>query len=330
MSLIGATRFPERLQFFNGQRLFASDLQGLEQFNREMRWLHNQSLHQAGVASGYAISGKKDDREVTIQPGYALDSLGREIVLTQTVVEPVPPVANDGRGRPVYFDLVVSYPDDAQLKETETRDGICVSRSAVRLREAPVFCWVELSPTGDPPGPQALDTDRQAKLASLNTDVESGIRIRLARAEVLNCRLNQPLSLSQRKNARPSPQPYVAAGRSASAALWSSAVTGFGITISLDVDTSQAHFRSKPSYFANVIGKRDLELTMGGVKSTFILDGFPRLDLKAGGFKFSLLIPEILIDRKFKLEDVAKALPPALSALPPADKWYVEWIGVEG
>src|SRR5437764_2347568 len=124
--------FTERIQFFDGQRLFASDLQDLERFNREMRWLHNQSLHQAGVASGYAVSGNKDDREVTIQPGYAIDSSGREIVLTEATVLQVPPVASDDAGRPVYYDLVVSYPPDGDLKESETRDGVCVSRSAVR------------------------------------------------------------------------------------------------------------------------------------------------------------------------------------------------------
>src|SRR5579884_4221766 len=82
MAVIGGTQFLERLQFFNGQRLFAGDLQALEAFNREMRWLHNQSLHQAGVGSGYAVSGAKGDREVIITPGYAIDACGHEIVLT--------------------------------------------------------------------------------------------------------------------------------------------------------------------------------------------------------------------------------------------------------
>src|SRR5215510_1980027 len=134
MPIIGTSRFNERIKFFNGQRLFASDLQFLEQFNREMRWLHNQSLHQAGIGSGFAVSGNKDDRQVRIEPGYAIDSSGREIVLTQPEVLQVPPVANDGQGNPVYYDLAVSYPSDFMLKETETRDGICVSRTAVRLR----------------------------------------------------------------------------------------------------------------------------------------------------------------------------------------------------
>ena len=116
MEFLKETRFIERLQFFNGQRLFASDLQGLEAFNREMRWLHNESLHQPGIGNGFAVSGKKGDREVRIGPGYAIDAMGREIVLTQTQVEVVPPVASEDDGSPVLFDLTVSYPDDEFLE----------------------------------------------------------------------------------------------------------------------------------------------------------------------------------------------------------------------
>src|SRR5258708_38918287 len=98
MAIIDAMQSLERIQFFNGQRLFASDLQGLESFNREMRWLHNQSLHQAGVGSGFAVVGKKDDREVTVSAGYAVDSLGREIVLTKTLRGPLPAVTRRRAG----------------------------------------------------------------------------------------------------------------------------------------------------------------------------------------------------------------------------------------
>lgn len=340
MPIIGTARFTERIKFFDGQRLFATDLQDLEQFNREMRWLHNQSLHQAGVATGYAVSGNKDDREVIIQSGYALDSSGREIVLTQPEVLQVPPVANDGQGNPVYFDLTVSYPDDLRLKETETRDGICVSRSAVRLREKPVFCWVELVSTNDPPGPSALSAARQAKLATMNDEVEKGVRIRLARAEVLNCKLNQPLSVAQRRNAKPALQPFLSAGRTEKSQNWKPTVRDFGIEILLRVDTSSAHFRTPPRYFAHTVGAREVELEIKGKKEKMILDGFVRL-LKLSdetaqsfnkddaddriGFQFSLLIPAILIDRsKFQLDDVAKALMPALK------EWYVEWFAIEG
>jgi hypothetical protein len=326
MTIIGTAPFLERIRFFDGQRLFAQDLQDIEQFNREMRWLHNKSLHQPGVASGYAVTGNRDDRQVAIQPGYAIDSSGREIVLTQPEVLQVPPVANDGRGNPAYYDLTVSYPDDSLLKETETRDGICVSRSAVRLREKPVFCWVELVPTGDPPGPAALAADRQAKIAAVNRDVENGARIRLARAEVLNCKLNQPLSLAQRRNAKPAAQPFLWAGRSSTTEnAWTSAVTGFGVTISLAVDTSAAQFRSPPRYFAHAVGDRQVTVTLNGEKRVLVLDGFSRVaDDTPVGFTFSLLIPSILLDRSVTLNDLSQALPAALK------QWYVDWLGVEG
>jgi hypothetical protein len=347
MPIIGTSRFNERITFFNGQRLFASDLQDVEQFNREMRWLHNESLHQAGVASGYAVSGNKDDREVTIQPGYAIDSRGREIVLTQPEVLQVPPVANDGSGNPVYYDLTVSYPSDLQLKETETRDGICASRTAVRLREKPVFCWVELVSTSTVFGPKALNEGRPVKLKQLSDQVESGLRIRLARAEVLNCKLNQPLSVAQRRNAKPASQPFIWAGRTEKKQQWGAEAKVFAIELIVRVDTSAAHFRTPPRYFANVIGPREVKPVIDSTEVPMILDGFERIyalsDENAPGFKpedaddrtgfkFSLLIPEMLIDlKKFKLQQVADAL--KFSATPPPhtalDDWYVEWMGIE-
>lgn len=349
MPIIGTSRFNERIKFFDGQRLFASDLQDVEQFNREMRWLHNQSLHQAGVASGYAVSGNKDDREVTVETGYAIDSRGREIVLTMPEVLQVPPVANDGQGNPIYYDLTVSYPSDLSLKETETRDGVCASRSAIRLREKPVFCWVELVSTSNTFGAKAITEGRQAKLASMNEQVENGLRIRLARAEVLNCKLNQPLSVAQRRNAKPASRPFIFAGRTGIDQKWSAEVKGFAIEVTVRVDTSAANFRTPPRYFANVVGPREIKLkpVPDDPEVKMILDGFERIYALSdeltpdfnpedaddrNGFKFSLLIPEMLIDLKtFKLNDVADALrsQPNPPPDPPLKDWYVEWMGVE-
>jgi len=342
MPIIGTSRFNERIKFFNGQRLFASDLQDVEQFNREMRWLHNQSLHQPGVASGYAVTGNKDDREVTVEAGYAIDALGREIVLTQPEVLQIPPVANDGQGNPVYYDLTVSYPSDALLKETETRDGVCASRNAVRLREKPVFCWIELVSTSSTFGTDAITEGRQAKLAALNKQVEDGLRIRLARAEILNCKLNQPLSVAQRRNAKPATQPFIFANRTGKNLDWNPRAKEFAIEITTRVNTSAAHFRTPPRYFANVIGPREIKATIGGTggtEITLIIDGFERIyslsdPLSPGfqaadaddriGFKFSLFIPLILMDlRTVTPAQVAAALNPALK------DWYVEWMGIE-
>jgi len=340
MPIIGTSRFNERIKFFDGQRLFASDLQDVEQFNREMRWLHNQSLHQPGIASGYAVTGNKDDRQVTIEAGYAIDSLGREIVLTQPEVLQIPPVANDGQGNAVYYDLTVSYPSDLMLKETETRDGICASRSAVRLREKPVFCWVELVSTSSVFGDKAILEGRQAKLAKLNEQVEDGLRIRLARAEILNCKLNQRLSVTQRLNAKPPPQPFIFADHTKTKLQWEAKPSGFAIQATVRIDTSAANFRTAPRYFAHVIGPREVKPTIGGQPVPLIIDGFERIFSLSDktspgfvpgvdiddriGFKFSLFIPSVLIDlSKVTLDDVSKALSPALN------EWYVEWMGVE-
>ena len=324
--------FTERIRFFEGQRLLASDLQDLEEFNREMRQLHNRSLHQPGVASGYAVSGNRDDREVTIQPGYAIDALGREIVLTEPVVLQVPPVATDAAGRPVYYDLVVSYPDVATL--TENRSGVCVSRSAVRLREAPVFAWFELTPIDEPPGPEALAADRSAKLPGPKTQIEQGLSIRLARAEVLNCRLNQPLSVAERRNARPRQQPYTFAGKTSTPSAWAFDTDGVsGIDLRLVVDTSDARFKGTPRYFAHAIGKRRVEWQLPDKpKVSRVLDGFVRpepIDGSVSAFEFHLLIP-----RMFFTEEEAKVLGEIAKQLVKADgplsSWYVEWLGIEG
>lgn len=329
MASTDTTRFLERTQFFNGQRLFASDLQALEEFNREMRWLHNQSLHQPGIGSGFAISGKKGDREVVIQPGYAIDAKGREIVLTETAAEPVPPVADDGFGGPVFFDLTVAYPDDQALKVSETRDGICAPRGTIRLREAPVFCWIRLGP---PP-------DRLPRDGILKEAVQNGLRLRLARAQVLNCQLDRPLSLAQRRNAKPAEQPYVACGR-AEALDWTLphdvAGLGFGLQIVAAIDTASAGFRTPPSYLAHVVGDREFKFKVGTRTVQRVLDGFVSLMAPSeSGFTFSLLIPDSLFTRvpenesdpdprkdpQFKkqlLEQIA------------AREWRIDWIGVEG
>src|SRR5687767_7020101 len=105
MGLLDETPFIERQHFFNGQRLFATDLQDLEAFNREMRWEHNRSLHQYGIGNGFAVYGRKGDRKVRVEPGYANDSRGREIILMESLELDVPPVAGEKNGEPVFYDL---------------------------------------------------------------------------------------------------------------------------------------------------------------------------------------------------------------------------------
>src|ERR1700677_985495 len=262
MSIIGSTQFLERIQFFNGERLFASDLQSLEAFNREMRWLHNQSLHQAGVGSGFQLVGNTGDRQVTISPGYAIDSCGREIILTENQVKAIPPVADNGSGAPVFYDLTVSYPDDSQLVPAETRTGICTPAGVISLREAPVFCWVQLS--DDPTNHQPLDP-------RLKVRINKALFLVLAQVQIFNCQLNQPVSTVPRRNARPAKQPRVACGTfnpstwntslipsdtpgSVSVPLPTTGPTFPAITLSTQVVVPSGVFQATPSYKARFTG----------------------------------------------------------------------------
>lgn len=278
MDQLGAAGFVERLRFFNGQQLFAPDLQSIEEFDRGMRELHNRSLHQPGIGNGFAVSGRRGDRQVAIQAGYATDAAGREIVLLETLTEQVPPVSGEPGGGPAYFDLTVSYPSDDDLAEAETREGVCLPRGAVRLREKPVFCWVRLH--------RYTSGELRAADPSQATRIQSSLLIVLARAEVLNCQLNADLSIAQRRSARPPQQPVI---RCATATVqwrpWtlSGGETTIGLTAT--VDTTAAAFRTTPCYSARISGTRPLEINVDNGNPLVLLDGPAYIQNPApGGF----------------------------------------------
>jgi hypothetical protein len=307
MSMLEETRHVERIQFFNGQRLFAADLDALDGFNREMRWLHNQSLHQPGIGSGYAVYGKKGDRQVTIEPGYAIDALGREIVLTTTQTEPVPPVAGEN-GDPVFYDLVVSYPPDEDLEEAETREGICMPRGRVRLIEQPVFCWVRLAQTAD--GLQAKDQQLQA-------DIANGMRIVLARAAVRECALHEALSIAQRRSARPPQLPYIACDVAPGA--WEVTPLGDGFVLETEVVTSDAGFLTQPSYWARIERPRPKDrVSVSSTDDHFIDIAISVKDPQVDKFTFWAFLQRIS-DNRVRVPRAADF----------AD-WRVVWMGVEG
>jgi hypothetical protein len=352
MDFLNQTRFIERLQFFNGQRLFASDLQGLEAFNREMRWLHNKSLHQPGIGNGFAVSGKKGEREVRIDPGYAIDAEGREIVLTQTALEPIPPVSSEVDGSPVLFDLTVSYPPDEDLEETESREGVCAERGVVRRKEEPVFCWVRLDRNGQP-----LDS-------KIKADILIGLRIVLARAEVLDCSLNKDVSIAERLNARPAAQPYICCGHldvvdwrvenlvefDLTSVLSSSgfnrlreqfqqAVTAFPLvlpfTLRADVDTAECGFLTIPCYTARVAGPRLFRIPSDDgegavVEVPIFAEGLVQIvEPQPDRFLIDVQpIVQVLTPLTIALNQVEELLEQLTERM--IKEWRLEWMGVEG
>lgn len=205
MTLSDDIPLTERQRFFDGEELFASDLQNIESFNRRMRWLHNSSLHQPGIGSGLAVSGAKGDREVVVSPGYAIDDEGREIVLTRSTSLPIPPVGGDVSKGAIGYYLTIAYKEDDTATIVETRQGLCGSVGAVRLAEEPVFCWAELAmgPNGAP----------VVKDPNLKKDILQRRRLVLAQVAILSCKLYQPVDTARHRGARPDCGPRVRCGR---------------------------------------------------------------------------------------------------------------------
>lgn len=67
-----------------GMLLGEEDFTTIGAYHRGKGWLHNAWLHRQGVVWGFGVELARDNREVRVLPGLALDALGRELHLDQT------------------------------------------------------------------------------------------------------------------------------------------------------------------------------------------------------------------------------------------------------
>lgn len=224
----------DHLNFFPGQQLTARDLTELQRFHRELRWLHNRSLHGWGIAAGFSVTGEPGDSAVTLDPGFGLDCLGREIILTEQVSKTIPAVAAGSDGNEAIYYLVASYQGDAGQKVMERRPGVCLPGGTVRLQEEPLIAWL------DP------------------TQLHEGLELILTKIWVKNCQLSRSVSSLGRRDVQMRQQPYIGAGQTG-ATLWNKIPQGNEMKGTMTkVDTSAANFQTTPAYVANVVGDRYL------------------------------------------------------------------------
>ncbi len=72
----------ERPRYFAGKLLTAEDLELEQRYHIEKRWLLNRMLEGAGVVSGLGVVAAEDGK-VSVEPGFALDPYGREILVCE-------------------------------------------------------------------------------------------------------------------------------------------------------------------------------------------------------------------------------------------------------
>ena len=78
----------KRPNYFNHQFLTERDFKDEQAYHLEMRHRHNRFLHSWGVVDGLTVE-RKEDHEVMVTPGMAIDKDGREIVLEEAVYREV-------------------------------------------------------------------------------------------------------------------------------------------------------------------------------------------------------------------------------------------------
>ncbi len=273
MSITNDIPLLERPSFFHNQRLTANDLTAAQTYNRELRWLHNRSLHSWGIAFGFAVSGPRGAHSVKVQPGYAIDCVGRDLVLDTALELPIPAIASDSSGGPAIYYLTISYAEDADLQSV-TRAGECNASGAVRRIERPIVRWQN---------PNDSNPDSRYR---------QGFDVVLGAIRVLNCQLAEDVSGRERRDAVPPPQPYVAAGRSEAGStswqLWPNEKAPLGVATT--VATSGAGFQTTPRYQAHVAGERIYQAAPGS--EVIVVDGVAQIaQVTASSFDMRVLLP---------------------------------------
>ncbi|HML13965.1 MAG TPA: hypothetical protein VK456_11685 [Xanthobacteraceae bacterium] len=283
----------ERVVFFSGELLTADDLTTLDSNNQALRWLHNATLHNSGIGYGLDVIGTRGATSVTVNPGYATDSEGRELILSTSMKVPIPAVPGAAGGGAATYYLVADYVDDADEPPEEQRSATaCSPGGAVRLSNDPAIRWKTPS--------------------QLNA-----VDVVLCAASIQNCVLAADVSGAVRRSAAFATSPFVAAGTIAASdikwTLWEESGTRVGFTAA--VDTSAASFQSTPSYSVQVIGSRLLD------SKDVIVDVVSIAKTSPTGFTLQVALPALHNDVN----------PSSLSAGDLLKLgWEIAWMGAEG
>jgi hypothetical protein len=130
----------KRLHYFNHQFLVESDFADEQQYHLAMRRRHNAALHDYGVADGLAVT-RTGDREITVQPGLAIDRDGRELVLLDSRIVGLSDAAAFPAGATIH--LTIAY-DEAE-SDPSTATGVTGN---TRIIERPQLVASTTAPAG--------------------------------------------------------------------------------------------------------------------------------------------------------------------------------------
>jgi hypothetical protein len=174
---------PERNNFFYGKLMDAEQFRKDHSYFNRKRWLLNRLVLEAGVLWGLGVETRRSAK-VQIQPGVAIDKLGREIIVTKPLtIDPRQPTDESGtpkddpitKGTAViaiaYAEFLVD-PVPVLVPSCDTGDDCAPStiREEFRIR-----VQVKSNPAIPPPDPWLWLAEVNIEASSLGTvDASSG------------------------------------------------------------------------------------------------------------------------------------------------------------
>jgi hypothetical protein len=121
----------KRVNYFDHQFLRVEDFTCEQEYHVARRRLHNRVLHTLGIAQGLEVEYEQRPSKVTIRPGTAVDSKGREIVLVEEQDQPLPKW-NESQE----YWLTIAYHERTTDPTEETG-----AKGDTRWMETPVIEW---------------------------------------------------------------------------------------------------------------------------------------------------------------------------------------------
>ena len=143
---------PRRPRYFSGQLLTAEDFEAEQSYLLRGRRSDNRQLHGWGVVCGLGVR-PSGSGGVTVEPGLAIDGLGREIVVPDPREMPDPRQPIDDRGEP-WGEPVESEVVTICLAYAERSDG---DADPVRFVRETYTLGVRPGPAKPPPLEPAAD-----------------------------------------------------------------------------------------------------------------------------------------------------------------------------
>jgi hypothetical protein len=229
----------DRITYRDGQLLTALDLGDEHRREARLRRLHSRYLHETwGIALGFEVQ-KEGTGAVVVGPGYAVDGMGRDLLLAEGMHLPVPNVP--GQQTPETFVLTMSYQEDAALHHCPALAHLCLGNGLDPCIERPRFSWHK------------------------QDEVRFGPHVPLVQVAVLQGVIQGGLDFRVRRNARPLVRPHIGWGATEPGRTgwrgWQVQVR-MPLGIETVVSTAEAGFTSTPHYFALLHGSIALDTPM--------------------------------------------------------------------